>query len=117
MFYIIEFHPVVWMLDENFEHIKYAYHNAKTIAEKQSGTYADRQSDIEYEEFSWNHSLSEVINELIGKGLQIQHFNEFSYSAYNCFNKLVLGSDGYWRVKGLEDKLPMMFSIKAIKAS
>ena len=26
-FFIAGFHPVVWMMDENFEHIKYFYHN------------------------------------------------------------------------------------------
>ena len=43
-FYIIEFHPVVWMMDEDFKYIKYAYHNSETIVEKQSGTYADKMS-------------------------------------------------------------------------
>ncbi len=117
IFYIIEFHPVMWMFDDDFDRIKYPYHNAETIIEKQSGTYADRESNIEYEEVSWNHSLSEVFNSLIGKGLMVQHFSEFSFSCYNCFNKLVKSDDGFWRVKGLEEKLPMMYSIKATKQS
>jgi 2-polyprenyl-3-methyl-5-hydroxy-6-metoxy-1,4-benzoquinol methylase len=114
-FYIAEFHPVVWMLDENFEKIKYYYHNQEMIAEVTQGTYTDPYANIQYEEFSWNHSLSEVMNSLIKHGLQIQLFNEFPYSTYNCFNNLEQGADGYWRVKGLEDKIPMMYSIKAIK--
>lgn len=114
-FYMIEFHPAVWMFDDNFQYIKYPYHNVETIIEKQTGTYADRNSKIEYNEYSWNHSLSEVINSLIRNGLQIQQLNEFPYSCYDCFNNVVQGQDGYWRVKGLEEKIPMMYSVKATK--
>jgi len=115
IFYMVEFHPVVWMMDENFEHIKYYYHNEEVIVEEQSGTYTDRNADIHYKEYSWNHSISEVLNMLIKHGLIIQHFNEFNFSCYNCFNNVVQGEDGYWRVKGLENKIPMMYSVKAIK--
>jgi 2-polyprenyl-3-methyl-5-hydroxy-6-metoxy-1,4-benzoquinol methylase len=114
-FFLAEFHPVVWMMDEDFKYIKYAYHNAETIAETQTGSYADRYADIQYEEFSWNHSLSEVINALLKHGLQLQHLNEFPYSFYNCFNNMQQGTDGFYRVRGLEDKLPMMYSLKAKK--
>jgi len=112
---MVEFHPVVWMMDENFERIKYYYHNEEVIVEEQSGTYTDRHADIHYKEYSWNHSISEVLNMLIKHGLIIQHFNEFNFSCYNCFNNVVQGEDGYWRVKGLENKIPMMYSVKAIK--
>lgn len=117
IFYIIEFHPVVWMFDDNFKYIKYAYHNSDTIFEKQSGTYADKNADIEYEEYSWNHSLGEVINPLTRHNLQIQYLNEFMFSSWNCFNNMVQGEDGLWRVKGLENKIPVMYSIKAVKVS
>jgi hypothetical protein len=41
--------------------------------------------------------------------------NEYSYSPYPCFNNIVQGADGNWRVKGLEDKIPMVYSLKATK--
>ena len=93
-FFIADFHPVVWMMDENFEHIKYFYHNEQVIKEEMRGTYTDRKASIHYTEYSWNHSLSEILNALIGKGLKIQSFDEYPYSYYNCFNNLVQGSDG-----------------------
>ncbi len=116
IFYMVEFHPVVWMMDDNFTFIKYHYHNESVIAEEQTGTYTNRDADIHYSEYSWNHSISEVLNALIKYGLNIQHFNEFSYSNYNCFNKTVKGEDGFWRIAGLENKIPMMYSVKAVKS-
>jgi 2-polyprenyl-3-methyl-5-hydroxy-6-metoxy-1,4-benzoquinol methylase len=113
IFFLAEFHPVVWMFDDDFKFIKYPYHDEAVITETQTGTYADRNAPIEYKEYSWNHSLSEVLTALLQNGLTIQQFEELNYSYYNCFNNTVQGEDGYWRIKGLEDKIPMMYAIKA----
>jgi 2-polyprenyl-3-methyl-5-hydroxy-6-metoxy-1,4-benzoquinol methylase len=115
IFFLAEFHPVIWMFDDNFEYIKYPYHNESVIVEIQTSTYADRHADIEYKECSWNHSLSEVFMALIKHGLIIRQFEEFNYSYYNCFNNTIQGEDGYWYIKGLENKIPMMYAIKAEK--
>lgn len=114
-FFMAEFHPVVWMMDENFEYIKYFYHNIEVIKDEGKGTYTDKNADIKYTEYTWNHSLSEVINALIKSGLVIQSLNEYPFSYYNCFNNLVKGNDGYFRVKGIENKLPMMYAVQATK--
>jgi len=114
-FYIADFHPTLWMMDNDFEHIKYNYFNTEVITEEISGSYSDRDAPIRSTEHGWNHPFSEILNSLIKYGLQIRQFNEFPYSPYNCFNKLEQGEDGMWRIKGMHEKMPMMYSIKAIK--
>jgi 2-polyprenyl-3-methyl-5-hydroxy-6-metoxy-1,4-benzoquinol methylase len=114
-FYMAEFHPVVWMLDEDFQKVKYYYHNKELIEIDSQGTYTDPQADIQAKEYSWNHSISEVLNALLYQGLRLDFFNEFSYSPFPCFGHVVQGSDGNWRVKDLEDKIPMVYSLKASK--
>ena len=114
-FFMAEFHPVVWMMDENFEYIKCHYHNHEVIEETANTTYADRDTAINITDYSWNHSLGEVITALLAHGLEITLFKEYPYSYYNCFNKTVQGADGYYRIQGLEDKLPMMYTIKATR--
>lgn len=116
VFYMAEFHPIVWMLDEKMEFIKYAYHNAGVIESEQVGTYADRYADLQYKEYGWNHSLSEVLNALLRHGLQLEFFNEHPFSPYDCFDKTVRGADGNYRIQGLEDKIPMVFSLRARKS-
>jgi len=113
-FYIADFHPVLWMMDDNMEYLKYPYHNAGVIESEQTGTYADRYATIKYKEYGWNHSLSEIINCLIRQGLQIEFLNEYPYSPYNCFSKTVRGEDGNYRIQGLENVLPMVYSLKAV---
>lgn len=115
VFYIADFHPTLWMMDEKFEQIKYHYFNTQVIAEETTGTYTNREAPIKSTEYSWNHPFSEIFSALIKNNLTIQAFNEFPFSPYNCFSGLVQGDDGMWRIQGMDEKLPMMYSIKAIK--
>jgi 2-polyprenyl-3-methyl-5-hydroxy-6-metoxy-1,4-benzoquinol methylase len=115
-FYMADFHPFLWMMDEQFEHVKYNYFNTAVITDEISGTYTDRSAPIKSVEHGWNHPFSEIISALLKHGLQIQQFNEYPYSPYNCFNTLEKSTDEMWRIKGMDEKMPMMYSIKAIKS-
>jgi SAM-dependent methyltransferase len=113
LFYMVEFHPVVWMFDDEFTEIKYPYDNAGVIVTEENGSYADRYSQITGKEYGWNHSLSEVINALLQNGLQIEGLNEFSFSPHQCFKNMVPAGIGRWQIRGFEDKIPMVYSIRA----
>lgn len=115
IFYMAEFHPVVWMFDDDFKEIKYCYEKREVIETESQGTYTDRFADIQAKEYGWNHSISEVLNALISHGLEIEFFNEHMYSPYPCFNQVVQNKEGNWWIKGLEDKIPMVYSLKAKK--
>ncbi|MBS1654600.1 MAG: class I SAM-dependent methyltransferase, partial [Bacteroidetes bacterium] len=117
VFYIAEFHPVVWMFDDEFTHIKYYYDNRELIITENEGTYTDRNADIKGKEYSWNHSISEVLNALIKAGLKIELFNEHMYSPYPCFRNTIETETGKWHIKGMEGKIPMVYSVRAKKAS
>ena len=114
-FYIADFHPVLWMFDDNMERLTYPYHNAGVIETAQTGTYADRSAEIAYREYGWNHSLSEIVNSLINRGLHIEFLNEYPYSPYDCFDKTIKGEDGFYRIRGLENVIPMVYTIRARK--
>jgi SAM-dependent methyltransferase len=115
IFYMAEFHPVVWMFDDEFTHIKYYYDNRELIITENEGTYTDRNADIKGKEYSWNHSISEVLNALIYAGLRIEFFNEHMYSPYPCFRNVVETEKNKWHIKGMEGKIPMVYSLRAEK--
>jgi SAM-dependent methyltransferase len=117
MFYLVEFHPIVSMFDEKFEKLKYSYFNFAPIIEEQKGTYTDGGGDIVHLVYEWSHPVSEVISSLIKNNMKIVSFEEYPFSVYNCFKKMVKREHGYWEIEGLEDKIPMMFSVKAVKDS
>lgn len=114
-FVFVEFHPVVWMFDDNFEKIDYRYFNSGAIIESESGTYADKNADITQEYVMWNHGLSEVVNNLVKNGLEINSLNEYDYSPYDCFNKTKEFEPRKYRIEHLDDKIPMVYSIIAKK--
>ncbi len=111
----VEFHPFVWMFDDNFKEIKFNYFNKEAIIETLSGTYADKSADLENTEIGWNHNIGEVVNSLINQGLRIDLLNEYDYSPYDCFNETIEVAHNKYRIKHMEDKIPMVYSIVASK--
>jgi 2-polyprenyl-3-methyl-5-hydroxy-6-metoxy-1,4-benzoquinol methylase len=112
---LIEFHPVVWMFSSDFTKIEYAYFNEETIIENSIGTYTDPNAPIEDQSVNWNHGLSEVFQALLNNGLHIDHFEEYNHSPYDCFQNTIKISEGKYQIKGLENKLPMLYSVVAQK--
>jgi SAM-dependent methyltransferase len=114
-FIFVEFHPVVWMFDDDFKKIKYRYFNAEAIIENEEGTYAEKNAPISQNSVTWNHGLGEVLNSLLKNGLSIKSLNEYDYSPYDCFNKTEKISPKKFRIKHLENKIPMVYSLLATK--
>lgn len=114
-FIMAEFHPVVWMFDNDFNKITYRYFNDEPIIEIEEGSYANRSTGVKNKTIGWNHSLSDVINGLISNGLQIESFTEYDYSPYNCFRNMTEIAPGRFQISKLGNTIPMLYSIKAIK--
>ena len=116
VFYMAEFHPIVWMFDylEGRQIMKYGYMQDDVIYEEYEGTYANQKSKMTSKEYGWNHGLSEVINALIEAGLTIDYLNEYDESPYDVLPDLEKTKSGMYTTK---DKLyPLIFEIKATKS-
>lgn len=115
IFYIVEFHPILWMFDyvDGQPKMKYHYSQDEVIYEEYEGTYADQSSKMVSKEYGWNHGLSEVVNSLIEAGLQIDYLNEYDESPYDVFPDLIKTDSGMYKMK--EQLFPMIFEIKATK--
>ncbi|UAB74378.1 bifunctional 2-polyprenyl-6-hydroxyphenol methylase/3-demethylubiquinol 3-O-methyltransferase UbiG [Mesoflavibacter sp. SCSIO 43206] len=114
-FYMVEFHPIVWMFDylDGQPKMKYGYMQDEAIYEEYEGTYADTDSKMISKEYGWNHGLSEVINALTEAGLRIDYLNEHDESPYNVLPNLEQTKSETYVTK---DKLyPLIFEIKARK--
>ena len=68
---MVEFHPVVWMFDNDFEEIKYSYFKDEAIIETETGTYTNPEAPVELTTITWNHSLSEVLGALLSQRLNL----------------------------------------------
>lgn len=110
-FVFAEFHPVVWMFDNDFKKVEYKYSKDEAIIETVSGTYAQRDAEEEFQHVSWNHGLAEVLNSLIQNGIQIKDFQEYDYSPYDCFSGTIEFEKGKFRIEKLGNKIPMVYSV------
>ncbi|MCG8700900.1 MAG: class I SAM-dependent methyltransferase [Bacteroidales bacterium] len=121
-FILVEFHPVVWMFNDNFTSIDYSYFNQGGLIIEETGSYAKDDESVKNKSISWNHSISNVIqsinntNQPVGQnGLSIISFEEYDYSPYNCFNNTVEIDEDKFQIDNLEGKIPMIFSLLATK--
>ena len=114
-FIMADFHPVVWMYDNDFKEVFYNYFNVEPIIEEETGTYAEKDAELSAKTIGWNHPISEILNSLINNGLEINCFNEYDYSPYNCFNETEEFEPNKFRIKRFGNKIPMVYSIKGTK--
>ena len=114
-FYIVEFHPLVWMFDYTSGKavLKYGYNQDEVIYEEYEGTYADEHSSMMSKEYGWNHGLGEVVSALTDAGLHIEFLREHDESPYDVLPALIQNENGLYVTK---DRLyPLLFEIKASK--
>ncbi len=115
-FILVDFHPVIWMFDNDFNKVIYSYFNRETIKEEVNQTYTDGKLSQTMTSYSWNHSLSDIMTALRAAGLSLHQFQEVDYSPYPCFNKVVPSEKGY-HIRGYEEKLPMVYAMEWMNVS
>lgn len=116
-FYMIEFHPIVWMFDflKTPPKLTYPYLKNEVIYEEYSGTYTNNNANIISKEYGWNHGLGEVVSSLTKAGLHIDFLHEFEKSPYNCFPKMEMTEGNMYVLKDNKGLFPLLYSIKATK--
>jgi 2-polyprenyl-3-methyl-5-hydroxy-6-metoxy-1,4-benzoquinol methylase len=121
IFYIREFHPFAYVFDDadNIKElrVKYPYFQGKEpLMFEEEGTYADKEAKTGMmRTYEWNHPISRIINVLIGNGLRIDHLHEFPFTAYKALPFMIKNQDERWILPDNENKIPLMFSVKATK--
>ena len=119
-FYIIDGHPYGQIFDEKHKkdlRIGYSYFTEGQVERYEDGyTYASNDQLENRLNFQWTHSMSSIINNLIGVGLRLEHFHEYPYSEFQAHPILFKHEDGYFYFPPeFPIKTPLMFSIEASK--
>ena len=113
-FVIVEFHPVLWMFNENFSQVRYAYSRKEPYVVEEP-TYTGSETDSRQKTVTWNHGLSEILNGLLRNDLRIKSFGEYDYSPFNLFGNMTAEKEGRFRIAGKEGDVPILFSVVAVK--
>lgn len=113
-FVMVEFHPILWMLDEDFKEIKYAYSREEPFIET-DGTYTENGEELIAQTVNWSYGLAEPITALAQNGLRIDQIQELYFSPVNLFGKMIKTGDKEYKLPGYKDKVPLLYSITASK--
>lgn len=114
-FVFVEFHPVVWMFDDDMKEVKYSYFKSDPIVEIESGSYADKNASIQPKSITWNHGLGEVVTALLKHNIQIKRFEEFDFANYPALADAEEFETGKYRVRHLGNKIPLHYAIEGQK--
>lgn len=120
-FYIREFHPFGYVFDDDENvtdlRVRYPYFQGKEpLSFEDEGSYASEDAKTgKMPSFEWNHPISRIINVLIDVGLTIDFFHEFPITTYKALPFMITREKGRWVLPDNEDKIPLMFSLKATK--
>lgn len=112
---LVEFHPMVWIFDNEFTNITYSYFNVESIVEEEKGTYADKNADITTKTITWNHPISEVLQAILENGLALNTFDEYDYSPYDCLGEMEEYAPQKFRSKLFQNKIPLVYSVVATR--
>jgi SAM-dependent methyltransferase len=114
VFYMIEFHPILGMFDDEGRELCYSYFaDPQPLAAEATKSYAGKETHEPITHYQWNHSLGEVITALVAAGLRIEFVHEFPYSVYGCYHFLVEIAPEKFVMKDHPEGMPLLFSIRA----
>lgn len=117
-FYIREFHPVAYLLDDEDPAltVKYPYfHSPDPLRFETHGSYADQSADFQAVEYGWVHSLSDIINAIAQNKMRIEWMHEFADCGFQMFPFMEKNERGLWELKDKTKSVPFTYSIRAAK--
>ena len=112
---LIEFHPFIWMYDDQLKQVTYPYFNKSAIIEEMNGTYAAKDAVFTGREISWNHPISEVQSALLNAGLTLERFSEYDHSPYEIFKGMTKLADWSYVTPQHKHLIPYVYALECTK--
>lgn len=117
LLYLFDSHPFYLAFDEvklgrGEYDLAYPYFGKEPDVDDCIGGYA---SDVKrgVKAYFWMHTVSDILNALIGAGLRIDAFNEFPENFFDSGGLALSPEKGLYELPGNADKFPLTFSLRA----
>ncbi|WP_245594292.1 class I SAM-dependent methyltransferase [Actinospica robiniae] len=115
--YLVEFHPVTDMFDENATTVRFDYFDADAQVWDNDHTYTDGDklgSATVTHQFA--HTLGTIISSLIAAGLRLEFLHEYDFTMFPRFAELEQHAGGFSFPAG-QPRMPLLYSLRATKAN
>lgn len=118
--YLIDAHPFarIFYDEADATDLRYAspYWKPEPMRITEDGTYADKDAHFEHRTtIEFQHPIGVILDAVIDAGLQLEFLHEFPFCAWEMFPFMDKGEDGYYRLRGDSDRIPLLFSLRARK--
>jgi SAM-dependent methyltransferase len=114
--YLVDFHPITDALGEDGRSVEYDYFDTAGEAYDQPYTYTDGPALTTTVSVQWRHPLGEVVTALAGAGLRIEFLHEHDRTFFQRFTVLERTGPTEHRFPVGQPRVPLMFSVRAVKA-
>ena len=121
VFYIVEAHPFAMVFKDEGNPIDFQvsypyFHQVEPFRFERHGSYADTKADVDGIEYGWNHSVSDILNSLIGSGMEIDYMREYPFAAWQMFPFLERHpGKAWWHLPSGFKSIPLTFALRATK--
>lgn len=121
--FVREGHPMLWSLDERITdrlQIEFAYfEQPEPLVWDEPGTYVE--TDVEFTAnvtHTFSHGLGEIISALLAQRMRITMFEEHQSVPWEALpGQMTKGEDGDWRLVDRPQRLPLTYTVQAVKES
>lgn len=118
-FYIEEGHPFLQIFNNEVEGLivsnDYFCNGEPVKWESECQDYSDENYIVKNPTHEWTWKISDIINALTDAGLCLEFIHEHNRMFYKAMPSMKKHEDGYWYLPGYENKIPLVFTIKAKK--
>jgi len=122
--FIREGHPVMWAAqdgrDDDLVVLEYSYfERPEPLVVDEGGTYVTTDAVFEHNlTYEWNHGLGEIVTALFDVGMAITGLTEHDSVPWEALPGLMeLADDGEWRLKERPWRLPLTYTLQAVKSN
>jgi SAM-dependent methyltransferase len=113
--YLTEGHPLVQFVEDDGRTLRGDYFSRDAIV-LDEGTYADPSAPLAASaSVEWVHHAAEVVSALGAARLRVEFLHEHDWVWYQLLPVLTQQDDGVWRFPEGHPRIPLLYSLRAVK--
>ena len=119
--FLREGHPMLWALDDartDLLEVAHPYFETPDpLVWDEPGTYVETDVEITHTRtMEWNHGLGETVGALLDQGLVLTMLEEHRSVPWEALpGRMDRGDDGEWRLREHPERLPLSYTLQAVR--